>query len=271
MQASARNEEISSEPPATLAEQVWLWSGPVLLVVLVVGGVSWAGRKSLLSGSSIDGSQSGTLRVAAANAGGESSEAAFAADPESRQSGGEVAGIDVSEGNAKPGRRFVGTFKMADGAEGIVSVQLADWETVQGVVASQQGHVVVLDLWATSCVPCRREFPALVRIHEESGGRVVCISHSMDYSGRASRPPESYGERVLSFLVDQRATFANYLGTDDPDELHRSLDLAAIPAVYVYDQQGRLRRRFDNTDPDRDEFTYEADVTPFVRELLKGK
>ncbi len=150
-------------------------------------------------------------------------------------------------------------------------MQLMNWDAAQQLIADCRGRVVVLDLWATSCLPCRREFPALVRLHEELGDEVACISYSTDYSGRASMPPDAYRKKVLLYLVEQGATFDNILGTDDPDELHRRLDLAAIPAVYVYDRQGNLCRRFDNTDPDSDEFTYEADVIPLVQELLANR
>ncbi|MGE0373963.1 MAG: TlpA family protein disulfide reductase [Planctomycetaceae bacterium] len=152
-------------------------------------------------------------------------------------------------------------------ADGVV-LSMTTWDEAQQVVAAHAGRIVVLDLWSTSCVPCRREFPHLVRLHRDHGNDVACISYSMDYSGRASRPPESYRDNVLEFLIEQEATCANFLGTDDPDALHERLQLAAIPAVYVYDRKGKLRKRFDNEDPDREEFTYETDVIPFVEELL---
>ncbi len=155
-------------------------------------------------------------------------------------------------------------------AEG-VTLSMVTWDEGQQLVASKTDHVVVLDLWSTTCVPCRREFPHFVQLHRDRGDAVACISYSLDYSGRASRPPESYRDKVLEFLAQQGATFDNLLGTDDPDALHDRLDLAAIPAVYVYDKTGKLRKRFDNEDPNREEFTYEKDVTPLVEALLAEK
>ncbi len=154
-----------------------------------------------------------------------------------------------------------------NGAED-VTLSLVTWDEGQQLVASKAGRVVVLDLWSTTCVPCRKEFPHFVQLHRDRGDAVACIAYSLDYSGRASRPPESYRDKVLAFLKQQDATFDNLLGTDDPDALHLRLDLAAIPAVYVYDKTGKLRKRFDNEDPDREEFTYEKDVIPLVEELL---
>ncbi len=149
-----------------------------------------------------------------------------------------------------------------------VSLSIMSWDEAQRIVTSKSGRIVVLDLWSTSCIPCRREFPHLVTLHREHGEQVACISFSMDYAGRASKPPESYREKVLEFLQSQGAAFDNILGSDDPDTLYERLKLASIPAVYVYDRQGTLLNRFDNEDPNAPEFTYEQDILPYVNEIL---
>jgi hypothetical protein len=50
------------------------------------------------------------------------------------------------------------------------------------------------------------------------------------------------------------------------------MDLAAIPAVYVYGRDGKLAKRFDNDNikTEDEAFTYE-DVNKLVNELLKKK
>jgi thiol-disulfide isomerase/thioredoxin len=67
---------------------------------------------------------------------------------------GEVAALQVaSEARAMPQL----TFTDATGA----SKSLADWH----------GRTVLLNLWATWCVPCRREMPALQALEEKLGGK----------------------------------------------------------------------------------------------------
>jgi hypothetical protein len=47
--------------------------------------------------------------------------------------------------------------------------------------------------------------------------------------------------------------------------------LGGPPAVFVYDQQGKLVKRFDNSQVSRvPEFTYQADVIPLVERLLNA-
>lgn len=153
-------------------------------------------------------------------------------------------------------------------ADGDVSLKLQNWDETDKLIAGHQGKVVVVDFWSTSCLPCRREFPHLVALQKAHPDEIACVSVSLDYSGRKSRPPESYRDSVLEFLNEQDATIDNVLSTDDPDELEKRLELAPIPLVWVLDRDGERLRVFDNADLEGEEFTYEADVVPFVESLL---
>lgn len=174
--------------------------------------------------------------------------------------------FEAPEPQAQPADEQTGA---AHSSAADVALAMMTWEETEQLIESKKGQIVVLDLWSTSCVPCRREFPHLVELHRQFGDAVACISYSLDYSGRASRPPETYRDEVLQFLREQGATFDNILGTEPSDVvLIEKLELAAPPAVYVYDREGNLRKRFDNEDPAGEEFTYEGDVIPFVEQLL---
>jgi thiol-disulfide isomerase/thioredoxin len=154
-----------------------------------------------------------------------------------------------------------------------VSLEIVSWEETQKLVAAHKGKIVVLDAWSTSCQPCMKEFPNLVKLHQNYGGKgVACMSLSCDYQGIKNKPPEFYRERVLKFLNKVGASFQNLLATDPADELYDKMELASIPAVFVYGRDGKLAKRFDNEQAktDDDNFTY-ADVTKLVEELLKAK
>lgn len=148
-----------------------------------------------------------------------------------------------------------------------VTLQVLDWSGVEGLIAAHRGQVVVVDFWSTACDPCRREFPELVKLHRDLGAKVACISVSADYDGIPSKPVETYQPDVLAFLQSQEATFENVLCSLPPDELYDTLQFASIPAVFVYDQSGKLAQRF--TDPvDGKEFTYAGQIRPYVEGLL---
>ncbi len=157
------------------------------------------------------------------------------------------------------------------GAEQKVALTLGNWQDVEAHVAENHGRVVVLDIWSTSCLPCMKEFPGLVKLHEAHPDDVVCVSLCVDYAGIRSRPPERYRERVETFLTKQKATFRNYLSTTASDELFEAIDLPSIPAVLVFGRDGKLAKRFDSSlleDGEEEAFTYQDDVNPFVEAQL---
>ena len=149
-----------------------------------------------------------------------------------------------------------------------VSLKVLDFDGIQQLVASHRGQVVVMDAWSTSCLPCLEEFPHLVELHQRWGAdRVACISLSFDYEGLDS--VDDIKPRVLDFLKRSGATFDNVLSSEESDGLYRKFDLASVPAVFVYDRAGNLRKRFDNqrAKSKAERFSY-AQVGQLVEELL---
>jgi thiol-disulfide isomerase/thioredoxin len=145
-----------------------------------------------------------------------------------------------------------------------VEVEITDWAGVEKWIAAQKGKVVVVDMWSLSCEPCRREFPNLVKLHNERAGQVSCLSVSTDYAGIKSKPPAFYQPKVLEFLTSQKATCKNVLCSIDSEALFEKLELASIPAVYVYGKDGKLAKRFAG-----EEVHYDKEVLPLVAELMK--
>ena len=154
-------------------------------------------------------------------------------------------------------------------AAGEVRLSIVSFDEIQQRIADKRGKVVVMDAWSTSCPPCLQEFHNLVELHKKYGpDQMACISLSFDFEG-IGKPEEQRGP-VLKFLRQQGATFDNLLSSEESDVLYRKFRLAAVPAVFVYDRAGQLRKRFDNehAGSKAEAFTYEQ-VGQLVAELLK--
>jgi thiol-disulfide isomerase/thioredoxin len=97
---------------------------------------------------------------------------------------------------------------------------LADW----------RGKVVLLNLWATWCVPCRREMPALDRLQQELGSdRFEVVAVSVDRKGI---------EGARKFLDETKAgKLALYV--DPTTRLTSELRAVGLPATLLIDRQGR--------------------------------
>jgi thiol-disulfide isomerase/thioredoxin len=149
-----------------------------------------------------------------------------------------------------------------------VDLKILDYDGIQALIKSHQGKVVVMDCWSTSCEPCKEEFPGLVRLQKEHGDKVACISLSFDYDGLGK--PEDKKKEVLAFLREQNANLYNVLSNFSSDDLYTKLDFPSIPAVFVYDRDGKLFKKFENskTKKAEDNFTYKKDVEPLVKKLL---
>ena len=155
-----------------------------------------------------------------------------------------------------------------------VKLRVASWKEVERAVQANKGKVVVLDLWSTYCEPCMHEFPNLVELHQAyTSSKVACISVSLDFDGVGEGPDQESIDNVLDFLAKKKAKFSNFILNEDPDKLYEELDLAAIPAVYVFDRQGKQIKRFDNDNEEYgdDGFTYEDHIFPLVGELLAAE
>ena len=172
-----------------------------------------------------------------------------------------------------------GPFGVADAEEKTVpavsdiTLKAGTWKDVESLVKANKGKVVIVDVWSTSCLPCMTEFPNLVKIHNAHKEQIVCISFNVDYFGIKNKGADYYRPRVEEFLKKENASFTNILCTTESDKVFEALELSSIPAVYVYDAEGKLAQRFDDSmldDGEEEAFTYEKDINPFLKSLLQN-
>jgi thiol-disulfide isomerase/thioredoxin len=193
-----------------------------------------------------------------------------AADPIRSGKGLELppAAPNSSQLETKPRYRFVTApaaplQETADAKSAGVTLKASAWSEIAKAV-SKTGKVTVVDLWSLACEPCLKEFPGLVKLHRELGDKVACASVNLDFDGRKTKPAESYRPRAEAFLASVKATFPNYLSTTASDEVFGEVGIDSIPAVMVFDANGKLIRTFSDVGDDAG-FTYDKNVIPFVQ------
>lgn len=147
-------------------------------------------------------------------------------------------------------------------AEEAIDVKIVKLDGLKKAIADQKGKIVVVDFWATFCIPCKEEFPNLVKLHgDHAKSGVSCISVAVD-------DPEDK-DAALRFLKKVKATFPNYLLDEAPELYQKELNFASVPTVLVFGRDGKLAKKFNATKPE-EAFTYK-DVRKLVEELLKAK
>ncbi|MDP7017956.1 MAG: TlpA disulfide reductase family protein [Pirellulaceae bacterium] len=152
-----------------------------------------------------------------------------------------------------------------------VVAETKSWEEVQQWVKAQEGKVVVVDVWSTSCATCMAEFPHFVELANAKSSAVACASLSIDYYGGNSSPEDARG-KIEKFLTSQQSIAANFISTDTDEDVLKAIDAASIPIALVYDQQGDLNKVFHNLDGEygAEGFSYEQHINPLVEQLLAG-
>lgn len=147
-----------------------------------------------------------------------------------------------------------------------IEVEEKSWDDILAM-AKGAGKPVVLDIWSLNCEPCMREFPGLVRLHEEYGDDLVCISANIEFDGRLTHPAGSYYSEVMRFLRAQNAKTKNFLCTTPNEDVYSAVEIDSIPAVLIFDAQGNEVRRFVDAGETLG-FTYDENVIPAVREIM---
>lgn len=188
--------------------------------------------------------------------------------PSAEQPPSHVGTNPVTDDSQEPSKPAAAPAGDNDAPADKVDLQIVTFDELQDSIAASEGKVVVVDYWSTSCPPCMTEFPGLVAIHEEfPQDQVRCISASLDYEGLADFPIEECRKTALEFLEQQKATLDNFILSEDSlTVMDEKLKIASIPAVFVFGTDGTLARLFDESSGES--FTYEKDVTPFVKELV---
>lgn len=100
---------------------------------------------------------------------------------------------------------------------------------------ANSGKVVLINLWASWCNPCVKEFPDLVRLYQEYKNQdFVLIFINLDFK-------EEVNSKVIPFLKNNNVDFTTYYldVKDKVDDVINYFDKkweGAIPATFIYDR-----------------------------------
>ncbi len=104
---------------------------------------------------------------------------------------------------------------------------------------SNKARPILINFWATWCVPCREEFPDLVEINAKYRPR------GLDFFTVSVDEPELITTDVPAFLREMKATAipAYLLNAPDPAAAIDTIDktwTGALPATFLFDKSGKL-------------------------------
>lgn len=120
------------------------------------------------------------------------------------------------------------------------AVAWVDADGSRHTLAELKGKVVLVDVWATWCPPCRRSLPEVAELQRKGGTEFVVLALSVDKGG---------WQDVKPYLA-QNPELGLRAGIPDGS---RGLDafgsIRGIPTTLVIDRQGRIRTRWSGFIP----------------------
>lgn len=151
----------------------------------------------------------------------------------------------------------VPAFSMLDAPVPVPELAFADAAGNSRSLADYRGKIVLLNIWATWCVPCRTEMPTLDRLQGELGGpdfEVVALS--IDRNG-----PEAvkkfFGEIGIQHLA---------VNVDVSSQAAFSLGIVGLPATLLIDRNGmEIGRLIGPTEWDAPE------MVDFLKSVISGE
>lgn len=111
--------------------------------------------------------------------------------------------------------------------------------TIDGVPVTKtandyRGDVVLLNIWATWCVPCRTEMPSIQALHDRFAARgLKVVAVSIDNAGSADAIRRFRDEYGLTFEILH----------DPSGEIQRHYQTTGVPETFVIGRDGVIRKK----------------------------
>ena len=109
-------------------------------------------------------------------------------------------------------------------------------------LSEYSGKVLVVNLWATWCGPCRNEIPELVKFYQEYKDK------GLEVVGLSTEPPDSSAELVKQFVQDFKINYpVGWANREVAVTLMQGRD--SIPQSFIISRDGKILKRFIGFSP----------------------
>ncbi len=115
-----------------------------------------------------------------------------------------------------------------------IDFRLKDLSGVEQSLSSLKGRIVILNFWATYCIPCRKEMPDLAAIQNDYAALGVQVIG-------ASADDAADSTKVLQFVKETKINFPVWLGATTADMMRFGLG-SALPGTVVIGKDGRVAK-----------------------------
>lgn len=131
-----------------------------------------------------------------------------------------------------------------------VELKTADGQSFR--LSELRGRVVVLNFWATWCIPCRAEIPELNAMQRDLGAKgLTIVGASWDDTT----------DGIKDFQSDIKQEYTVLVGGEDVQDKFGGIP--SLPTTFIIDRQGRIRQKIIGA---RDREGFEREIKPLLDE-----
>jgi thiol-disulfide isomerase/thioredoxin len=109
------------------------------------------------------------------------------------------------------------------------------------IINNRNGQALLVNIWATWCLPCREEFPGLIKLSDQYKDKIDVVGISIDF-------PDELESKIYPFLNEFQLSFTNYINSEkDAEKFINFLNTkwnGALPASFIYDTDGKQVKFF---------------------------
>ena len=145
-----------------------------------------------------------------------------------------------------------------------VELTIVDRDRYDALIGEHRGKVVLVDFWATWCLPCIEQLPHTIQLADRLGpGGLEVVTMSFD------DPVEK--QHVADLLRSKQAgrltNLISQYGGGPQSMTAFEIESGAVPHYKLYDRAGRLRHTFELDPLAREQFTPQ-EIDAAVEQLL---
>jgi peroxiredoxin len=115
-------------------------------------------------------------------------------------------------------------------------------------IVDYRGRVVLLNIWATWCTPCKEEMPSMQALYERLQGEdFEILAVSIDRAPADYDPSNPLGGKLRSFADSLGLTFT--ILHDPQGEITTAYQTTGVPESFILDREGVIAQRITGPRP----------------------
>lgn len=117
------------------------------------------------------------------------------------------------------------------------NIEAIDQSKLDELINNRNGKILLLNVWATWCLPCKEEVPDLNKVEKQYSKSVDVVGLSTDY-------PDEIESRIIPFINKNNILYEVSVSAfkKDADLINYLHDEwgGSLPATFIYDSKGKL-------------------------------